>query len=48
MTPAARLSAAIELIATIDAQRIPAAKALKEWGTRTAMPAPAIAPRSPA
>lgn len=33
MTPAARLSAAIELIATIDAQRIPAAKALKEWGT---------------
>ncbi|MEN3349342.1 MAG: rRNA (cytosine967-C5)-methyltransferase [Bradyrhizobium sp.] len=33
MTPAARLSAAIDLIATIDAQRIPAAKALKEWGT---------------
>ena len=33
MTPAARLSAAIELIDTIDAQRIPAAKALKEWGT---------------
>src|SRR5438046_6044590 len=33
MTPAARLSAAIELIGTIDAQRIPAAKALKEWGT---------------
>jgi 16S rRNA (cytosine967-C5)-methyltransferase len=33
MTPAARLSAAIELIETIDAQRIPAAKALKEWGT---------------
>jgi 16S rRNA (cytosine967-C5)-methyltransferase len=33
MTPAARLSAAIELITTIDAQRIPAAKALKEWGT---------------
>jgi 16S rRNA (cytosine967-C5)-methyltransferase len=32
MTPAARLSAAIELIATIDAQRVPAAKALKEWG----------------
>ena len=27
MTPAARLSAAIELIETIDAQRIPAAKA---------------------
>src|SRR3981189_2345978 len=33
MTPAARLSAAIELIDTIDAQRIPAAKALKEGGT---------------
>jgi 16S rRNA (cytosine967-C5)-methyltransferase len=33
MTPAARLSAAIEIMATIDAQRIPAAKALKEWGT---------------
>src|ERR1700680_5019781 len=33
MTPAARLSAAIELIETIDADRIPAAKALKEWGT---------------
>src|ERR1700687_5818198 len=33
MTPAARLSAAIELIETIDIQRIPAAKALKEWGT---------------
>jgi 16S rRNA (cytosine967-C5)-methyltransferase len=33
MTPAARLSAAIELIETIDSQRIPAAKALKEWGT---------------
>src|SRR5580692_289725 len=33
MTPAARLSAAIELLETIDAQRIPAAKALKEWGT---------------
>ncbi|WP_322516718.1 RsmB/NOP family class I SAM-dependent RNA methyltransferase [Rhodopseudomonas palustris] len=33
MTPAARLSAAIDLIATIDGQRIPAAKALKEWGT---------------
>jgi len=33
MTPAARLSAAIELIDTIDAQRPPAAKALKEWGT---------------
>src|SRR4029079_12811971 len=33
MTPAARLSAAIELLETIDAQRVPAAKALKEWGT---------------
>src|SRR5258706_15760024 len=33
MTPAARLSAAIELVETIDAQRVPAAKALKEWGT---------------
>src|SRR3954464_10826095 len=32
MTPAARLSAAIELIQTIDIQRIPAAQALKEWG----------------
>src|SRR3979490_1799302 len=33
MTPAARLSAAIELIRAIDTQRIPAAQALKEWGT---------------
>src|SRR5262245_16581390 len=33
MNHAARLSAAIELIETIDAQRVPAAKALKEWGT---------------
>src|SRR3981081_800014 len=33
MTPAARLSAAIALIEAIDAQRVPAAKALKEWGT---------------
>jgi 16S rRNA (cytosine967-C5)-methyltransferase len=32
MTPPARLSAAIEIIATIDAQRVPAAGALKEWG----------------
>lgn len=32
MTPAARLSAAIEVLAAIDAQRIPAANALKEWG----------------
>src|SRR3569833_2081274 len=33
MTPAARISAAIEVLDTIDTQRIPAAKALKEWGT---------------
>jgi 16S rRNA (cytosine967-C5)-methyltransferase len=33
MTPAARLSAAIEVIHIIDANRIPAAQALKEWGT---------------
>jgi 16S rRNA (cytosine967-C5)-methyltransferase len=33
MTPAARLSAAIELIQTIETQRIPAAQALKEWGS---------------
>src|SRR5215475_12322670 len=33
MTPAARLSAAIELIDTIEAQRSPAANALKEWGS---------------
>jgi 16S rRNA (cytosine967-C5)-methyltransferase len=33
MTPAARLSAAIDLIHIIEAQRVPAAKALKEWGT---------------
>jgi 16S rRNA (cytosine967-C5)-methyltransferase len=33
MTPAARLSAAIELLDAIDVQRVPAAKALKEWGT---------------
>jgi 16S rRNA (cytosine967-C5)-methyltransferase len=33
MTPAARLSAALELIDAIDTQRVPAAKALKEWGT---------------
>jgi 16S rRNA (cytosine967-C5)-methyltransferase len=32
MTPAARLSAAIEVIDTIEAQRVPAAQALKEWG----------------
>src|SRR3982751_3580065 len=33
MTPSARLSAAIELLDAIDTQRVPAAKALKEWGT---------------
>jgi 16S rRNA (cytosine967-C5)-methyltransferase len=33
MTPAARLSAAIEVIETIEGLRIPAAQALKEWGT---------------
>src|SRR4030081_2914812 len=33
MTPAARLSAAIELIEAIDTQRVPAAKGLKEGGT---------------
>lgn len=33
MTPAARLSASIDLIDTIEKDRIPAAKALKEWGT---------------
>jgi 16S rRNA (cytosine967-C5)-methyltransferase len=33
MTPAARLSAAIGLIDTIERDRVPAAKALKEWGT---------------
>ena len=33
MTPAARLSAAIEILGNIDAQRIPAPNALKDWGT---------------
>jgi 16S rRNA (cytosine967-C5)-methyltransferase len=33
MTPAARLSAAIEVIDSIETQRSPAANALKEWGT---------------
>jgi len=33
MTPAARLSAAIEVIDAIDRQRVPAGNALKEWGT---------------
>lgn len=32
MTPAARFSAAIEVMQAIDGQRVPAAKALKEWG----------------
>jgi 16S rRNA (cytosine967-C5)-methyltransferase len=32
MTPAARLSAAIELLTDIDARRRPAADALKDWG----------------
>src|SRR3977135_1090287 len=33
MTPAPRPPADIEFIETIDANRFPAAKALKEWGT---------------
>src|SRR5271165_1874899 len=33
MTPSARLSAAIEVTETIESARIPAAQALKEWGT---------------
>jgi 16S rRNA (cytosine967-C5)-methyltransferase len=33
MTPSARLSAAIELLETIEDKRVPAANALKEWGT---------------
>ncbi len=33
MTPGARLAAAIEVISAIETQRVPAAKALKEWGT---------------
>ncbi len=33
MTPAARLSAAIEVIDTMESQRVPAAQALKEWGS---------------
>jgi 16S rRNA (cytosine967-C5)-methyltransferase len=33
MTPAARLSAAIDVIETIESARIPASQALKEWGT---------------
>lgn len=33
MTPAARLSAAMEVIAAIGSNRVPAANALKDWGT---------------
>jgi 16S rRNA (cytosine967-C5)-methyltransferase len=33
MTPAARLSAAIEVLSAIDTQRVPAQNALKDWGT---------------
>ena len=32
MTPAARIASAVEVIASIDAMRVPAAQALKEWG----------------
>ena len=32
MTPAARVAAAIEIIATISADRSPASEALKDWG----------------
>jgi 16S rRNA (cytosine967-C5)-methyltransferase len=32
MTPAARLSAAIEALGDIDARRRPAGDALKDWG----------------
>ncbi|MBN8917382.1 MAG: MFS transporter, partial [Rhizobiales bacterium] len=32
MTPAARLSAAIEILADLSARRRPAADALKDWG----------------
>ena len=32
MTPAARLSAAVEVLADIEARRRPAADALKDWG----------------
>ena len=32
MTPSARLSAAIEVLADIDARRRPAVDALKDWG----------------
>ncbi len=33
MTPAARISAAIEVLSAIVSDRVPAANALKEWGT---------------
>jgi len=33
MTPAARLAATIDVIETIDSRRVPAAQALKDWGT---------------
>src|SRR5262245_19592560 len=33
MTPAARVSAAIEVLADIEAKRRPAPEALKDWGT---------------
>ena len=32
MTPAARVSAAIEVVAEIETRRRPAADALKDWG----------------
>ena len=32
MTPAARLSAAIEVVADVEARRRPASDALKDWG----------------
>src|SRR6201988_562804 len=32
MTPAARISAAIEVLSDIDARRRPAADAMKDWG----------------
>jgi 16S rRNA (cytosine967-C5)-methyltransferase len=32
MIPAARVAAAIEVIASIDTMRVPAAQAMKEWG----------------
>ena len=47
MTPAARLSAAIEVIADIEARRRPAADALKDWGLGIASPVHRIARPSP-